>query len=64
MTTENFIYGREILQQYLQKLINMSLELCFIPDDLKIGNLSSVYKNKGHKNDAKNYRGITITPMF
>ncbi|VDI22546.1 Hypothetical predicted protein [Mytilus galloprovincialis] len=34
-----------------------------IPTILKIGLLSPVFKNKGSKNDALNYRGITILPV-
>jgi hypothetical protein len=35
-----------------------------IPEVLKIGLLSPIFKNKGSKNDAINYRGITVLPVI
>ena len=35
-----------------------------IPDSLKQGILTPVYKNKGSNKDAKNYLGITITSVI
>ncbi|XP_071170834.1 uncharacterized protein [Mytilus edulis] len=65
VTAENLIHGGEILASYLQTLLNSSFEFCFIPDVIKFGILTPVFKNKGNKNDAKkNYRGITITPTL
>ena len=64
LTAENLIYGGQILKNYLKQLIDKSFELCIIPDNQKVGSLTPVFKNKGNKNDAKNYRGITITPIL
>ncbi|VDI81833.1 Hypothetical predicted protein [Mytilus galloprovincialis] len=64
ITAENFIYASETLLEYLQLLINTSFEHCYIPNLLKIGTLFPVFKNKGDIKNAKNYRGITITPTY
>ena len=44
-------------------MINTSFEHYLLPDLLKIGTLTPI-KNKGVIIDAKNYRGITITPTL
>ena len=64
ITAENLINGSELLLNYLQNLINLSFKNCHIPDILKIGTLFPVYKNKGDIKNAKDYRGITVTPTF
>ncbi|VDI12917.1 Hypothetical predicted protein [Mytilus galloprovincialis] len=64
ITAENIIHGGVNLLTYLQALINKSFEKHFIPDSLKIGTLFPVFKNKGDCKNAKNYRGITVTPTF
>ena len=35
-----------------------------IPESLKIGLLTPMFKNKGLSKDSKNYRGIMITPVL
>ncbi|VDI76036.1 Hypothetical predicted protein [Mytilus galloprovincialis] len=35
----------------------------YVPNLLKIGLLTPIFKNKGSKNDAENYRGITGLPV-
>ncbi|CAG2239126.1 unnamed protein product [Mytilus edulis] len=64
VNAENIIHGGKQLQQYLQLLINRSFELGCISDILKIGTLFPVFKNKGDARYAKNYRGITVTPIY
>ena len=64
ITAENVINGSELLLNYLQNLINLSFKNCHIPDILKIGTIFPIYKNKGDIKNAKNYRGITVTPTF
>ncbi|CAG2195798.1 unnamed protein product [Mytilus edulis] len=64
VNAENIIQGGKQLQQYLQLLINRSFELGCIIDILKIGTLFPVFKNKGDARYAKNYRGITVTPIY
>ncbi|CAC5395787.1 unnamed protein product [Mytilus coruscus] len=64
LTAEHFIHGSESLLQHLQQLLNVCFKFCYIPDLLKIGTLFPVFKNKGDIKNAKNYRGITITPTY
>ena len=45
-------------------LINNIFKTGEIPDSLKIGLLSPIYKNKGSKNDATNYHGRTVLPVL
>ena len=40
------------------------LRLGSVPDSMKLGVLTPVFKRKGSNLDAKNYRGITITPTI
>ncbi|CAC5424402.1 unnamed protein product [Mytilus coruscus] len=35
----------------------------YVPDLLQIGLLTTIFKNKGSKNDAGNYRGKTVQPV-
>ena len=46
------------------KLINLTFEHYSVPDLLKVGTLTPIYKNKGLMTESKNYRGITITPTL
>jgi hypothetical protein len=64
VTAECIAYGGEKLRNVLLNLINTSFEHCLLPDILKIGTLTPIFKNKGMIIDAKNYRGITITPTL
>lgn len=64
ITAENVIYGSNTFLNYLQKLINVSFANGHIPDSMKIGTLFPVFKNKGDIKNAKNYRGITVTPTL
>ncbi|CAC5419306.1 unnamed protein product [Mytilus coruscus] len=44
--------------------LKIDIELGCISDILKIGTLFPVFKNKGDARYAKNYRGITVTPIY
>jgi hypothetical protein len=35
-----------------------------IPESLKMGLLTPIFKNKGTKQQAVNYRGITVLPVM
>jgi hypothetical protein len=43
---------------------NGELFVVSIPELVKVGLLSPIYKNKGDKNDSKNYRGIVVLPII
>ncbi|VDI59543.1 Hypothetical predicted protein [Mytilus galloprovincialis] len=53
----------EIMVILLQSIINEIFQQGYVPDLLKIGLLTPIFKNKGSKNDAGNYRGITVLPV-
>jgi hypothetical protein len=58
------LYGGDKLKNLLLKLINLTFEHYSVPDLLKVGTLTPIYKNKGLMTESKNYRGITITPTL
>lgn len=64
VSAEHFIYGGNELLEYLRQLLNTSFEHCYIPDEMKIGSLFPVFKNKGERSDVRNYRGITVNPTI
>jgi hypothetical protein len=45
-------------------LIGEIFERGGIPEPLKIGLLTPIFKNKGTKQQAVNYRGITVLPVI
>jgi hypothetical protein len=50
--------------RYIQEILNKIFQLHHIPDIRKIGILFPVFKNKVDCKNAKNYRGITVTPTL
>ena len=64
VTAECILYGGDKLKNLLLKLINLTFEHYSVPDLLKVGTLTLIYKNKGLMTESKNYRGITITPTL
>jgi hypothetical protein len=56
-TVEEFLH-------HLLDLINNIIAQDSIPELVKVGLLSPIYKNKGDKNDSKNYRGIVVLPII
>ncbi|VDI59380.1 Hypothetical predicted protein [Mytilus galloprovincialis] len=64
ISIENVLYAGQQFKLFLHKLINRMLQDRVLPDIIKTGLLSPVFKNKGDKNDAKYYRGITVLPIL
>jgi hypothetical protein len=60
----NIIYAGEDFQLYMLDLINNIISQYSIPELIKVELLSPIYKNKGDKNDSKNYRGIVVLPIL
>ena len=61
---EHVLYGGNLLLQVLTNIINSLYSIGSIPDFLKAGVLTAVYKRKGLSTDAKNHRGITILQVI
>ena len=53
----------QILVNQMTDIINTSLETGKIPDEWKIGRLQPIYKGEGSKEEAGNYRPITLLPL-
>ncbi|CAC5414584.1 unnamed protein product [Mytilus coruscus] len=64
ISIENFLFAGQQFKIFLQKLINRMFQERLLPDIIKTGLLSPVFKNKGDKNDAKYYHGITVLPIL
>ncbi|VDI66187.1 Hypothetical predicted protein [Mytilus galloprovincialis] len=63
ITIEHIVNAGEIMVILLQNIIHEIFQQGYVPDLLKIGLLTPIFKNKGSKNDAGNYRGITVLPV-
>ena len=53
LSIENIIYAGEEFLHHLLDLINNIIAQDSIPELVKVGLLSPIYKNKGDKNDSK-----------
>ena len=54
----------ESLVKPLRKIYQFSLDSCIFPSKWKKANVVPVYKNKGDKSIAKNYRPVSLLPIF
>ena len=63
VTIEHILNAGEAAIDFLQELINQIFNTGEIPDILKTGLLTPVYKKKGEKINSVNYRGITVLPV-
>ena len=61
---EHLVYGANTIAPILTLLLNKMFEFGMVPESLKLGFLTPVFKRKGSNLDAKNYRGITVTPIL
>jgi hypothetical protein len=64
LSIENIIFAGEEFLHHLLDLINNITAQDSIPELVKVGLLSPIYKSKGDKNDSKNYRGIVVLPII
>lgn len=62
VTAGHLLEGEEQIVPVLTVLMNKMLQLGVVPDSLKLGVLTSVFKQKGSNLDSRNYRGITVNP--
>ena len=63
-TIENVLYAGEPAMEFLLRAVNIIFTTVKIPDGLKTGLLTPIYKNKGERNNSKNYHGITVLPII
>ncbi|CAG2229246.1 unnamed protein product [Mytilus edulis] len=65
LTSEHLKNGGQIVISAVTKLINMIFDVCSIPDLLKLGIATPVYKRKGKPlDDPNSYRKITVTSIL
>ena len=64
LSVENLCYASDSFIEFIVMLINQIFEYQKIPEMLKTGLLTPIYKNKGDGKDSKNYRGITVLPIL
>ena len=64
LTIENINYGGNVLLHFLLDVINSIFKNGVIPESLKVGLLTPIFKNKGEKTISINYRGITVLPVI
>ena len=64
LTIESIQFGGDSLLGMIHDIIILIFKEGLIPEILKVGLLSPVFKNKGSIFDVKNYRGITILPVI
>ena len=57
------VMGQDLAHSLLDLLNGIKAEL-FIPEQLKLANITTIYKNKGSRLDLKNDRGIFILSIF
>ena len=64
LTIEHILNAGKEAVIYLSVLINHIFHPGDIPEPLKTGVLTPVFKRKGSKNYSANYKGITILPVI
>ena len=64
ISAEHLSYGADIIVPVLTELLNKMLQFGIVPDSLKLGLVTPVIKRKGSNLEAKNYCGITVTPIL
>ncbi len=64
ITAEHLKYGGEMLVNCITRLLNIYSSSEHVPQLIKLGILTPIFKKKGKKQDAKNYRGITVLPIL
>ena len=63
LQAEHLKYGGEPMLAILRLLINQIFSMKHIPESLKIGTISPIFK-KGDNKEPDNYRGIAVTPIL
>jgi len=62
---EHLKYGGEIIRIWVQQISNAIVELESVPDALKMGIVTPIYKgSRKDPLDTNSYRGITLIPVL
>ena len=62
---EHLKYGGEVIRIWVQQISNAIVELESVPDALRMGIVTPIYKGSGKDPlDTNSYRGITLTPVL
>ncbi|CAC5404576.1 unnamed protein product [Mytilus coruscus] len=64
LSIEHILNAGDDFTDFLLYLVNIIIHDKLIPEIIKLGLLSPIFKNKGSKNDSKNYRGIVVLPIL
>jgi hypothetical protein len=64
LTIEHILFSGNNMINLLTSLLNKIFNNREIPNSLKIGLLSPIFKSKGSKTQSTNYRGITMLPVI
>ena len=64
ITIEHIINAGEQMITILLQIVNTIFDHGSVPDILKVGPLTPVFKNKGNIAEVINYRGITVLPVI
>jgi hypothetical protein len=64
LTIEHIIYAESDIEKLLVALVRCIFKHGSISESLKMGLLTPVFKNKGTRQQAINYRGITVLPVI
>jgi hypothetical protein len=64
LTIEHIINAGKDMEKLLLLITNEIFKQERVPETLKAGLLTSIFKNKGLKTQATNYRGIAVLPVI
>ena len=64
LTLEYIANVRKDMENLLLVITNEIFRQGKVPEPLKVGLLTPIFKNKGLKSQATNYRGITVLPVI
>ena len=64
ITIEHIIHADKTITEYLIYIYNSIFQMGVVPDLIKTGLLTPVYKNKGSRNKSTSYRCITVLPVL
>jgi hypothetical protein len=64
LAAEHLVNAGDRTVEIVTSIVNAIMRNGKVPACLKEGIITPVFKNKGDKFDAKNYRGITVTPVI